>query len=467
MIPKLHKKGKSFRGAAAYLLHDKGASTSNRVAWTETRNLATESPEAAWRVMAATALDRNRLKAEAGVKSTGRKSRDHVLHLTLSWHPDEAEDLTREEMMRAALGALRALSAEDHQVLFVNHDDEPQPHLHLLINRISPSDGRMLSSSKEKLALSRWAEEYERDRGQIFCEERVLNNAARDRGQFTRGAQEKPRHIHELEAVNDNRPGADQIRDAQRAKDLEVRHREIAQEARHKADWRTLEDVHRRQKAQLLEDSARQETIVRHDAGEGFREAWRALHHEQEAERVAFVEREGSISGRASNALKRVDWSGLLRRGRRSRAIREAFGLLASSGYRSEVLRRAQQRQTRELEQRQQEAQELAAEAVRKERDGAMQHLRHLLTVRRAELEIKHRMEEAAIAAAWQERRKQRMHAWERFERSAPPAPELGQRGQQTTKPDKAIKTAAEQHMERMRKAREERKRGRDDDRGR
>ena len=55
MVPKLHAKGTSFKGAVAYLLHDKEASTSERIAWTEVRNLAMDDPEAAWRIMAATA----------------------------------------------------------------------------------------------------------------------------------------------------------------------------------------------------------------------------------------------------------------------------------------------------------------------------------------------------------------------------------------------------------------------------
>ena len=82
MVPKLHPKGRSFRGAAAYLLHDKGrATTSHRLAWTETRNLATDDPHVAWRVMAATSLDSGRLKKQAGVKASGRKSDEHVLAL--------------------------------------------------------------------------------------------------------------------------------------------------------------------------------------------------------------------------------------------------------------------------------------------------------------------------------------------------------------------------------------------------
>ena len=175
MIPKLIR-GASFKGAAAYLLHDKNAATAERVDWTHTRNLASPDPDTAWRVMAATALDADRLKALAGVKNTGRKSDKAVLHLVLSWHPDEAQGLDPAQMLAAAESALAALGAEDRQALIIAHNDNSHPHLHILCNRVSPEDGRMLPSSKEKLKLSRWAEAYEKARGRIFCEERVLNN---------------------------------------------------------------------------------------------------------------------------------------------------------------------------------------------------------------------------------------------------------------------------------------------------
>ena len=96
MVPKIVAKGRSFKGAAAYLLHDKGrAESAERVEWIETRNLATQDPELAWRIMAATALDQDRLKEAAGVRRTGRKSDQVALHMVLSWHPDERDGLSR------------------------------------------------------------------------------------------------------------------------------------------------------------------------------------------------------------------------------------------------------------------------------------------------------------------------------------------------------------------------------------
>lgn len=453
MIPKLHKKGKSFRGAALYLLHDKGASTSDRVAWTETRNLATNNPEAAWRVMAATALDQTRLKSEAGIKSTGRKSKDSVLHMTLSWHPDEADGLTREEMLGAAEGALTALKAQDHQVLFVNHDDEPQPHLHILVNRVSPTDGRLLSSSKEKLALSRWAEAYERERGTIFCEERVLNNASRDRGQFTRGQKEKPRHIFELEAGNDNEPWAAKLREEQRQKDLEVRRKQLAQTKRHEQEWNGLHTDHEDENAALHKDVRRQITVAKQRAGDELADDWARLALDQEEERKSFIEREKTLAGKASNILRSIDWTGLLRQERRGTAIKEAFGLLAGrEGARSETLRRAQARQTIELDKRELEAKRIAATAEHRKHQARLQKQREQFLIKRHDVLFRHQMEDSCMGAAWLKRKQQRVLAWETAR-----SKEATRAFEKTATPDEKRMEAAKTFMGRMRKARMDR----------
>jgi Relaxase/Mobilisation nuclease domain len=196
MVPKLTSKGTSFKGAAAYLLHDKGRiDTSERVAWVETVNLATSNPQAAWRVMAATAMDAGRLKEQAGVKKTGRTSKEAVLHLTLAWSPDQKPD--RQEMASFARRALEALKADDRQAMIICHTDEEHPHVHVLINRVSPADGRMLSSSKEKLALSALALEYEKEGGTIYCKEREANAEKRKQGEYVRGEKDIPRPEYE------------------------------------------------------------------------------------------------------------------------------------------------------------------------------------------------------------------------------------------------------------------------------
>ncbi len=460
MIPKLHKKGTSFRGAALYLLHDKEASTSERVASTETRNLATKNPEAAWRVMAATALDQARLKSEAGIKTTGRKSKDSVLHLTLSWHPDEAEELTRDEMNAAADGALKALKAEGHQALYVIHDDEPQPHIHIVVNRISPTDGRMLSSSKEKLALSKWAQAYEKERGTIYCEDRVLNNAARARGQYVRGQKDVPRHIFELQASNDNEPWVVKLRQEQQAKDLKVRHKQLAQRSRHAEGWQTLHSEHESGKAELDKKHRRETTIATQSVGEPFIQRHGTLELELYEERVAFAKREQTLLGKGLNLLNSIDWTGLMRKDRRGTAIKEGFGLLAGRvGSRSEALRRAQMRRIIDLEKEEAQAKGVVASEENRKHQVRLQKHRQAFLLKREDVIFRHQMEDSLIATEWLERKKQRESVWEQarsqhakiaFEKTATPEDER--------------KKAAETFMGRMRKARSEREREKDQD---
>jgi len=73
MIPKITKGGSSFKSALQYYLHDKGADTQERVAWAQTENMRTEDPQKAWRVMAYTAKEQDRLKEASGQSRAGRK----------------------------------------------------------------------------------------------------------------------------------------------------------------------------------------------------------------------------------------------------------------------------------------------------------------------------------------------------------------------------------------------------------
>ena len=65
MIPRLHKRGTSFKGVCRYILHDAGKDTNDRVLWTETQNVVS-APEDAWFEMFATARDQALLKQQAG-----------------------------------------------------------------------------------------------------------------------------------------------------------------------------------------------------------------------------------------------------------------------------------------------------------------------------------------------------------------------------------------------------------------
>ncbi|MDE0260320.1 MAG: relaxase/mobilization nuclease domain-containing protein [Gammaproteobacteria bacterium] len=199
MIPKINGLGRSFAGVAAYCLHDapepddRRPRTSERVGWADTRNLATFRPERAARLMAATARAAPDLKRLAGGSPGGRKLAKPVLHYSLSWARDETPG--KGEMSRAVDESLEALGLEGHEALIVAHEDTRHPHVHVIANRVDPETGKAAKLDNSKLRLSRWAEGYEREQGQIRCEERVKNNARRRAGQeVVRNPWERPLH---------------------------------------------------------------------------------------------------------------------------------------------------------------------------------------------------------------------------------------------------------------------------------
>lgn len=419
MVPRLHAKGASFKGAAAYLLHDKDkAQTSERVAWTETRNLATNNADVAWRVMAATAMDQDRLKEEAGIKASGRKSNKSVLHFSLSWHEEEAKDLTPEEMRRAAYGALRALGADKHQAMIVAHSDEAQPHVHILVNRVSAEDGRMLSSSKEKLKLSEWAQEYEQQRGKVYCQQRVFNNAARDRGEYVRGEKSQARNVYEVEnPANDNSAKAKAIKEELNRKAAELAAKARATAERHAREFAQLEERHRKRMEELEREAKRNTTIARDQVRKDYRQSWEYLFHEDQAERAQFDLRESKLFGKVQNAFKAIDFGAIVRGEDRRKAIGEAFQAFGDSGARLEALKKEQNDRAQELLAKQRAEEQQAAQRIEWQRQGELARNRELFTAERSQLVLFQQMDNAALKAHWRGHAQERSEAWEPLRR--------------------------------------------------
>jgi hypothetical protein len=175
MIPRLHPRGASFKGACNYILHDPEKQTSDRVAWVTTRNLAS-SPEWAWHEMYGTWAAQDQLKKASGHDLRGRKNAKPVLHYTLSWALSEQP--TQEHMREAALGSLKAMGLHEHEALIAAHNDKEHTHLHIVVNTVHPQTGLTAPMKFSKLELSKWAEAYELQHG-LHCEERIKNNEER------------------------------------------------------------------------------------------------------------------------------------------------------------------------------------------------------------------------------------------------------------------------------------------------
>ena len=116
MNPAAATKGKSFAGVVAYITHDIGKSSDDRVEFTHTINMRTNDPEKAAKVMAWTTLHAPQLKEAAGIKATGKKSKDPVYHFSLNWEP--GENPAHEHMVETAKSALAVLGFEGHEAVF-------------------------------------------------------------------------------------------------------------------------------------------------------------------------------------------------------------------------------------------------------------------------------------------------------------------------------------------------------------
>ena len=415
MVPNVTKTGTSFRGAMLYYLHDKREDdeqvrlTGERVAWTSTRNLISDDPEIAVATMRATAADQDRLKAQAGVKATGRKSDKVVYAYSLAWHPDEKDGLTRAEMERAADESLRAIGADNLQAVIVCHTDEPQPHVHVIVNRVSPEDGRMHVYSNDRLKLSQWAEGYERERGKIWCEDRVANNARRQQdGDYIRSNSPTPRSMADdydavRQASNDN--DANQWRDAYKTRFADLSAFGEKQASRHKHEWAALSQRYQDRKAQLGKiyrgkDSAFAE--AKDQVKTAFKPAWRQLFKLQRAEMQGFEKREKRILGRIENIIAAARYAKSIGGPDNRNVISRAFNLIVSVKARRAALEAFHGRQRRELGSQQSAEVKQALARVRDEQRRAYFDLRKTYNSDRALLIDRQDAEKADLKRRWQ-----------------------------------------------------------------
>lgn len=405
------KSGASFAGAAAYLLHDEGRNTAARVAWTDTQGLGTKNPDAAWRVMAATALDAERLKQEAGVGRQGRKKQGGpVMHLVLSWAEGEIEGLSAEEMRRAAREAVSKLGkdttnskkvkngyryyGDECQMLLVAHNDTPNPHVHVLLNRVHPQHGRMLPDGNDQLKLSRWAQKYqERHGNEHLTPQRTLNNAARDRGEYARGKRDLPRsQLEAMRGVADSHHArkaqllAEQTRRAaalaKAQRELRAAQKKAMRDAEQAVRQRLaqLDATHRTHAKRIDQERRRLDGDRVHAVRTAYRERWEGLYHELNAQIGAFRENENKLIGRVQNALRVIDFAAVAGRTEgvgdgRVATFREAFGAFACQGAREAALKRQHEARERLLRDKQR-AEEAAVRAEHRARAEAAEQAR-------------------------------------------------------------------------------------------
>lgn len=175
MVPRVTKPGCSFIGAWAYYGHDKrdaariergeGLHTAARVEWCHVENMARVTDE---RAAIGLMIDTARLS---------RRCEKPVYAFSLAWHPEQHPD--RAAMIEAARAALKVLEMQDHQAVFVAHNDTAHRHVHVIVNRVHPETGLAKNNYRDQQKLSAWALEQERAQNRIYCKAREFNALAR------------------------------------------------------------------------------------------------------------------------------------------------------------------------------------------------------------------------------------------------------------------------------------------------
>jgi Relaxase/Mobilisation nuclease domain len=180
VIVRILSNGTSFKGCAAYLAHDANrADTAERVNWTHTHNLANDDVPCAVNEMLWTAREAEFLKQEAGVRAGGRATENTVKHFSLNWSPDDKP--SREHMVQSTEDFLRHMGWEDHQAIFFSHTDKPHAHVHVMLNTVHPDTGLRLNDNFDHRRAQAWARQYELEHERIYCEQRFLNPAEREK----------------------------------------------------------------------------------------------------------------------------------------------------------------------------------------------------------------------------------------------------------------------------------------------
>ena len=458
MVPNVTKGGASFKGAAAYYLHDKEAETAERVAWTETVNLITSDPEKATRVMAATAIAQNELKFEAGIKARGRKLEKPVYVYSLSWHPDEQPN--KATMIEAARESLQALGIEDRQALIVCHNDEPHPHVHVIVNRVSMEDGRAANMFGDHLKLSRWAEGWEKRHGKIWCEARVQNNERREQGEIVRGSTNVPRSAFEAirdgtKALNDNRgahQAATELKADQQRKAAELMAQGRAMHQHYRDELAGLAADYRRDKAKIVEAGREERRQLREQLKIEFRQAKAALLAQQQKEWQTTVWRERSLLGRVWNAhdAGRSAESAVGRIGKTLWAsVSRTSRLMSLHQHRKEGRQAILQARNSEARERQEEQ----SADIDRRLDG--NHKRYLTA--RASTLLRYDAEKRDYAGKWAERIEAQRETWRQFREKWEP---LERDRQRHERQQANLQELHEQQRKNLRHLREQEERG-------
>lgn len=491
MFAKIHSTGgHSFMGCMGYLLNgqdlpEEGRNHDDqhdpRVAWAMTGNLGTKDPATAARVMAATAMNADTLKAKAGVSRRGRPTTEgSVMHYTLSWREDEIEGLTEADMKAAALESLAKLGkdtskgkrvpkdggrkqfADEHQFVLVSHNDRKHPHVHVMVNMTHPDHGRRLPTSNDQNKLQTWARKYqERHNNQHLCPAREANHKARRLNEktkkyknFVKAEPDLNRKDYELQKDIPNSPTKKAVQNKLKKMAAKIGKGARDQELRHKTEWDQLGKQHKARVKAIHKASDKKFRTERRAIVKASRDKLDFIESQRDADTREFKINEESFFGKLKNsweAIKAKGWDQLessADRQKMSVVVRSMFRLNADPKARLAAIQERSIKEEKSLHREVDRDIAAAKKNALHDRDAKISESRKTLQQEREDLIRKHRGEDAKVKAEWRQFSQNRRNAFQslRGKEKSPP----GRDPKQPTKatellPSKGSQQAAKQ----------------------
>ena len=263
MIVKISGSGTSFSGLSTYLTHDPKEQTTERVDWTHTHNLANDHVPSAVDEMFWTARDAELLKQEAGVRGGGRPTEHPAKHISLNWAIED--NPSQQHMITTCEQFLRSMGWDQHQAIFVAHNDKAYKHVHLMINQVHPETGLKLDDGFEQRRAQKWAAAYELEQGRVHCEQRLLNAEDREKAM--------PRNMHMAFRQNE--------RDFEKSEKTLSENTQIPEyhpNNRKSEEWKILKEIQKDERLQFFAEGKTRFSELRssiyREVREEFRERW-------------------------------------------------------------------------------------------------------------------------------------------------------------------------------------------------
>jgi hypothetical protein len=430
---KTRGRGTSFKGALDYYLHDKDTmETAERVGFVHMLNLVTDDPYDAWREMMLTAESADRLKRESGHAPAKKKNEQPVYCFSIEWHPDDHP--TKKHMLETALDVVGLLKMEEHQIVIVEHLDEPHPHLHFTVNMMHPETGMSLDLYEDEERLGKWADEYEVRMGVIRSPNRRAYYAAIEQGLPPPKRVKQPKHYNNPAAkaaiANDNTTAqarARAIQDDYKAYAARLKTTQADNWKRRKQEQRQLwNDYRTARQAIRARHQFQMDQIYRHLRNrhalplsiQGFRDwketrEWKKLMERLKAEKRRFEYRERTLFGFVGNAIALLR-PGMQRSGRGLLPV--LFNLLVSGKARRELLLIKQGLTRKALSEKQFGSRKVRADRIRLIRDAQLEALSHAYDIQKQALDMRHEREIAAQKHEWQALSIERKRLWQQWE---------------------------------------------------